>query len=274
MLLTALQLQSCLSQNLSALALPWEVEVFDRIDSTSSELMRQAKLRALAPKVLVSLEQTHGRGRGGKAWFSNQNDSLTFSIGLPLKPLSWLGLSLCVGIDLAHSLDPGQGLDLKLKWPNDVWVYKADRFHKLAGILIETINPNPDSPFSISQARYCVIGVGVNFNTPDLQTHSLQISPMGLSDLGSGLSRQELITQMVSKLTTTLKLFEREGFLGFKTKFDQLDCLKGREIHLSDGTTGQCLGVNHQGELLVLQNGYIRTIVSMDVSVRPRNPLQ
>ena len=97
---------------------------------------------------------------------------------------------------------------------------------------------------------------------------------MGLSDLGSGLSRQELITQTVSKLTTTLKLFEREGFLGFKTKFDKLDCLKGREIHLSDGTTGQCLGVNHQGELLILQNGDIRTIVSMDVSVRPRHTLQ
>ncbi|MFN0004286.1 MAG: biotin--[acetyl-CoA-carboxylase] ligase [Burkholderiaceae bacterium] len=152
-MLNALQLQSCLSQNLSSLALPWEVEVFDRIDSTSSELMRQAKLKALAPKVLVSLEQTHGRGRAGKTWISNQEDSLTFSIGLLLKPLSWLGLSLCVGIDLAHSLDPDQCLDLKLKWPNDVWVYKADRFHKLAGILIETIHPNPATPLSTSQAR-------------------------------------------------------------------------------------------------------------------------
>ncbi len=233
--------------------------------------MRQAKLRPPTPKVLISLEQTHGRGRGGNAWFSNPKDSLTFSIGLLLKPLSWLGLSLCVGIDLAHSLDPDQGLGLKLKWPNDVWVYKANRFHKLAGILIETINPTPATPLPTSHARYCVIGIGVNFNTPNLQPHSLQTSPLGLSDLGSDLSRQELITQIVSKLTTTLKLFEREGFLGFKAKFDKLDCLKGREIHLSDGTSGQCLGVNHQGELLILQNGDIRTIVSMDVSVRPLN---
>jgi BirA family biotin operon repressor/biotin-[acetyl-CoA-carboxylase] ligase len=139
----------------------------------------------------------------------------------------------------------------------------------LAGILIETTTPHQRTHLTTPQARYCVIGIGVNFKTPDLHTHSLQVSPVGLRDLGSDVSRQQVITHIVSNLTTSLKRFENEGFHGFKASFDKLDCLKGREVYLSDGTSGQCLGVNNRGELLVTQNGHTRSIVSMDVSVRP-----
>ena len=130
--------------------------MLDTVDSTSTELMRQAKLDPLIPlnpKVLVSLEQTQGRGRRGHSWISSKEDSLTFSLGLQLQPISWLGLSLCVGLDLLQSLDPEQSLGLQLKWPNDVWVVKAQRFHKLAGILIETHQPQTDTQLSPPHAR-------------------------------------------------------------------------------------------------------------------------
>ncbi len=271
-MLSAHHLQAHLSDKLATLGLSWDVEVLDTVDSTSTELMRQTKLDpqvALNPKVLVSLEQTQGRGRRGNSWTSNKEDSLTFSLGLQLQPVSWLGLSLCVGLDLLQSLDPEQNLGLQLKWPNDVWVDKAERFHKLAGILIETQQPQADTRLSPLHARYCVIGIGVNFNAPALLTSTSLASPIGLCDLGSPLSRQDVILQVVSKLSATLKQFETEGFSCFKERFDQVDFLKNRHIILSDGTTGRCLGVNQHGELLVLQNSEIRTIVSMDVSVRP-----
>ena len=271
-MLSAHHLQAHLSEKLASLGLPWDVEVLDTVDSTSTELMRQAKLDPLIPlnpKVLVSLEQTQGRGRRGHSWTSSKEDSLTFSLGLQLQPISWLGLSLCVGIDLLQSLDPEQNLGLQLKWPNDVWVVKAQRFYKLAGILIETHQPQTDTQLSPPHARYCVIGIGVNFNAPALHTSTPLASPIGLSDLGSPLSRQDVILQVVNKLSVTLKQFETEGFAYFKERFDQVDCLKNRDIFLSDGTTGRCLGVSKHGELLVLQNSEVRTIVSMDVSVRP-----
>ena len=106
------------------------VEVLAEVASTNSELMRRARDGQTEPTLLVAERQTAGRGRLGRAWHSGRGDALTFSLGLPLAPADWSGLSLAVGVSVAESLHP----QLRLKWPNDLWL--DDR--KLAGILIET----------------------------------------------------------------------------------------------------------------------------------------
>ena len=106
------------------------VEVVPSIDSTSSELMRRARDGLVDPVLLVTEEQTAGRGRMGKGWHSRPGQSLTFSLALPLAPADWSGLSLAVGVSLAESLHP----DVRLKWPNDLWLQER----KLGGILVET----------------------------------------------------------------------------------------------------------------------------------------
>ena len=155
------------------------VEVLPEIDSTNSELMRRfrgapGRPPQLEPVLLVAEQQSAGRGRLGRSWQSRRGDSLTFSLGLPLQPADWAGLSLVVGISLAESLDPG-GTTRKgssrigLKWPNDVWlagssgerVKKGEPNHrKLAGILVETA--------SWEGLRYVVVGVGINIRAPEL----------------------------------------------------------------------------------------------------------
>ncbi|MHB8950233.1 MAG: biotin--[acetyl-CoA-carboxylase] ligase, partial [Rhodoferax sp.] len=111
----------------------FEVQWVPQIDSTNSELMRRARAGRFEPVLLLAGQQTAGRGRLGREWFSGVDvqanrasaGSLTFSLGLPLMPLDWSGLSLAVGVSVVESLHP----DLRLKWPNDVWLH--DR--KLAG---------------------------------------------------------------------------------------------------------------------------------------------
>ncbi|MEN9468084.1 MAG: hypothetical protein RL081_2085, partial [Pseudomonadota bacterium] len=125
------------------------VEVLPQIDSTNTELMRRARAGQIEPVLLVAERQTAGRGRLGRDWSSDtqaQGRTLTFSLGLPLTPADWSGLSLAVGLSVVQSLHP----QLRLKWPNDVWL--GDR--KVAGILIETA--------SVGQDRYVVIGIGIN----------------------------------------------------------------------------------------------------------------
>lgn len=86
------------------------VEVVDAVDSTNSELMRRARSGDCAPVLLVAERQTAGRGRLGCPWESAQDEaqplSLTFSLGLPLAPKDWSGLSLAVGASVADSLTP------------------------------------------------------------------------------------------------------------------------------------------------------------------------
>ncbi|MGE4376796.1 MAG: biotin--[acetyl-CoA-carboxylase] ligase, partial [Burkholderiaceae bacterium] len=82
------------------------VEVLERIDSTNTELMRRARDGHCVPTLLVAEQQTAGRGRLGRQWLSSPGDSLTFSLGLPLAPRDWSGLSLAVGLSVAESLQP------------------------------------------------------------------------------------------------------------------------------------------------------------------------
>ena len=148
----------------------FSVEVLTEIDSTNTELMRRARAGTLSPTLLVALSQTAGRGRRGKAWVSAPGDSLTFSLGLPLAPADWSGLSLAVGVSLADSLHP----EVRLKWPNDLWW----RGRKLGGILVETANQGT--------GRCAVVGVGLNLTTPVLPempaTDMPAVPPAGLRE--------------------------------------------------------------------------------------------
>ncbi|WP_021026749.1 hypothetical protein, partial [Comamonas sp. B-9] len=82
------------------------IEVLPSIDSTNTELMRRARAGRQEPILLVAEQQTAGRGRMGKPWRSEVGDSLLMSLGLPLAPADWSGLSLAVGVSVAQSLQP------------------------------------------------------------------------------------------------------------------------------------------------------------------------
>ncbi len=110
-----------------AQALPGlDVKVVAEIGSWQHELMRHYYDGRRSPMLLVAERQTAGRGRLGRNWQSAQNagepPSLTFSLGLPLAPRDWSGLSLAVGVSVAESLDASNAAGLALKWPNDLQV--------------------------------------------------------------------------------------------------------------------------------------------------------
>ena len=232
------------------------VEVLPQIDSTNTELMRRARAGQLEPILLVAERQTAGRGRLGRQWHSEVANagtipSLTFSLGLPLSPSDWSGLSLVVGLSVAQSLHP----DLRLKWPNDIWF--QDR--KLAGILIETA--------SFDGVRYVVMGVGINMQQPD--PLGLSTPPAWLADLLPDLDAAETLFRVVAPLVRAVQAFQTQGFAPFRLRFAERDALAGRAVTLSDGTTGTAQGDDDAGALLVHTSVGMKTINSSDVSVRP-----
>ena len=141
------------------------VEVLPTIDSSNTELMRRARDGLTEPVLLIAEQQTQGRGRLGRNWVSGVGDSLMFSLGLPLAPRDWSGLSLAVGVSVAESLQPklpavgSSTPKIGIKWPNDLWL-EGDR--KLAGILIETASFVGAQQHDMTAPRYVVIGVGIN----------------------------------------------------------------------------------------------------------------
>lgn len=235
------------------------VEVVPQLDSTNSELMRRARDGQVDPVLLVTEHQTAGRGRLGRQWFSGQQaTALTFSLGLPLAPQDWSGLSLAVGLSLAQSLHP----ELRLKWPNDLWW----RDRKLAGILIETVSVDAHPA-----SRYAVIGVGVNI-LPPRESADLATPPAWLDEVLPGIDAPQALLRMAGGLVQTLKLFESHGFPFFQQRFNDRDALAGLAVTLSDGTAGVAQGVDASGALLVHTEQGLKKVTSAEVSVRPLKP--
>jgi BirA family transcriptional regulator, biotin operon repressor / biotin---[acetyl-CoA-carboxylase] ligase len=247
------------------------VEVLPEIDSTNSELMRRAKAGQAEPILLVAEKQTAGRGRLGREWrdLAERDQTLpalTFSLGLPLSPVDWSGLSLAVGVSIAQSLHA----DVGLKWPNDLWLH--DR--KLAGILIETC--------AVGQTRYAVIGVGINITQPaenlNLHTEPLRRTPAWLQELLPQMNAAEALQRIAPTLIQTLLIFAEQGFAPFQARFNQRDVLRDRQVSVENNqpetvaslrTTGTAQGVNEKGEL-ILQTAQGKQLVnSSEVSVKP-----
>lgn len=236
----------------------FSVEVLPQIASTNSELMRRARAGQLDPVLLVAERQSAGRGRLGRQWVSDDDtapegvlSSLTFSLGLPLSPTDWSGLSLAVGLAVVESLHP----DLRLKWPNDVWLQER----KLAGILIETV--------AVDERRYAVVGVGINILLPRAQ--NLRTPAAALCEVLPDVDAAGALGLVAAPLVRAILRFGAEGFAPLRTAFHARDLLYGRELVCSDGATGMARGVDAGGALLLHTENGLKKISSAEVSVRP-----
>lgn len=252
------------------------VEVLPEIDSTNTELMRRARAGQHEPTLLVAERQTAGRGRMGRVWDggdlgdAGELPSLMFSLGLPLAPRDWSGLSLAVGVCVAESLDPA----VRLKWPNDLWL-ADDR--KLAGILVETASlplstgAEGAAGADLAVARYVVIGIGINI-APQRGAPApvAGATPRaGLQDVLPAVDAPAALARVLAPLVAAVQQFEAQGFAPFQARFAARDVLRGRAVRLSDGTEGQALGVDAQGAFRVQTAAGVQAVISNEISVRP-----
>ena len=255
------------------------VEVLPSIDSTNTELMRRARAGRCVPTLLVAEQQTAGRGRLGRVWQSDVGASLMMSLGLPLAPKDWSGLSLAVGVSVAESLQPvlpplgaGQPARVGLKWPNDLWLGASNGAagdRKLGGILVETASfVAPQAAAApASTARYVVVGIGINVlpRSPE----GMSMPPGSLQDVEPGLDAPAALLRIAPPLVAMLQAFEGYGFAPMQPRFAARDVLQGRAVTLSDGTAGMAHGVGDDGALLVHTAGGMQAITSSEISVRP-----
>jgi BirA family biotin operon repressor/biotin-[acetyl-CoA-carboxylase] ligase len=239
------------------------IEWLPEIDSTNSELMRRAREGQAEPVLLVAEQQTAGRGRMGRSWVTHAGSALTFSLGLPLNPAGWSGLSLAVGVTLIEALDPKGELGLGLKWPNDLWHWpEAESPAKLGGILIETLQVP-----GTADGRYAVVGVGINLVTPNIDIGA--IPPRGLDHWGEPPPAGRVLAAVASGLVKTLAAFEQHGPSAWLKRFERLDLLRGQALQTSQGGQGVGAGIDEEGALLLqTEDGLVR-VDSAEVSVRP-----
>ena len=108
--------------------------------------------------VVTVRDQTCGRGQRGNSWEAAPGKNITLSILLrpeEVEARSQFMVSEAVALGVADTVMEFLGPDanVKVKWPNDIYV--DDR--KLAGILIE-------NSFSGQNIGHAIVGIGLNVN--------------------------------------------------------------------------------------------------------------
>jgi BirA family biotin operon repressor/biotin-[acetyl-CoA-carboxylase] ligase len=264
-----------------------KVELLERVDSTNEELLRRARAGDTSPCLLIAEQQTNGRGRLGRVWHSSAKDSLTFSLGLILSPVSWSGLSLVVGLGVVRALELSSRAKISLKWPNDLWANKLSEtvfpghvmnYGKLGGILIETqpiatqFYGDPSAKPQQSEwskhsanAKYVVIGLGININAP--QGVEITRDAVGLLDLDSQVSRSSSLLAVIPSVIEYVLRFKDCGFEPFAHEYSACDALYGKNIKMSNGLAGRASGVNNLGELQIQTTDGLVSVHSHEVSL-------
>ncbi len=128
------------------------VTVFERVASTNDAAWREALSGAPEGTAVFAEEQTVGRGRMGRPWFSPPRSGLLFSIVLrpELEVRQSHLLTVASAVAVAEALQERPGLPARIRWPNDITI----RDRKVAGLLVEGRSLATGSAF--------VLGIGLN----------------------------------------------------------------------------------------------------------------
>ena len=240
------------------------VAVIPVIDSTNQYLLERMNTLQTGDACVAEYQQA-GRGRRGRQWFSPFGANLYLSMywRLDQGPAAAMGLSLVIGIVIAEVLQQLGAEDVRVKWPNDL--YLNDR--KLAGILVEMTGKTGD-------AAQIVFGAGINLAMRSPDANVVNQGWINLQEAGIAINRNELVSVLVNQLRRSLKEFEREGLTPFISRWQRLDNFINRPVKLLIGereVLGIARGIDPQGGLLLEQDGVTKAWVGGEISLRPQD---
>jgi len=236
---------------------------FDSIGSTNDEALVWATAGAHDFSIVVADEQTQGRGRLDRKWFTPKASGLAFS--LVLRPSTDLRphLSRTVGLaalSIAESCS-GLGLAPRIKWPNDILLNGK----KAAGILIETV-------WSGDDVDALVIGMGINVRKSSVPpTELLQFPATSLEDaLGKEApAREEILFSVLKAIIQWRERMETDELIN---AWEQLLAFRGEQVQVAGETqiTGELLGLESDGSLR-LRDAHNKSVIIRfgDISLRP-----
>ena len=233
--------------------------------STNDEARQLAQNGAPEGTLIITDHQTSGRGRLDRRWEAPPGSSLLMSLVFrpSLAPHEVQRLTMVCGLAVIDAIESETGLQVGLKWPNDVVVGDA----KVAGILTEIGSTG-------EKVDFVVVGLGLNANLdlaglPD----GLLVPATSLSrELGRPVARLPLLWALLQAMEMRYKAL-KAGRSPHLEWADRLVTL-GRPVAVS--TTGAVLtglaeGVNAEGALLVrLDNDRLETVMAGDVTLRTR----
>lgn len=222
-----------------------------------------------AGTVLLTDHQTAGRGRLDRRWEAPPATSLLFSILFrPGWPAEKSGrLTMLAGLAVAEAIEAVAGLDVRLKWPNDIMLRQDGGWAKAAGLLLDAVVENGKTLES------AVLGIGINVNIP-IEALPEAITPPTslLVACGRPVARRPLLLACLNQLEHHYDAAGR-GISPWAAWNERLITL-GRAVTVTaagtkETLTGVAEATNEMGHLIVRDGaGHRHTVTAGDVTLR------
>ncbi|BDC95268.1 biotin--[acetyl-CoA-carboxylase] ligase [Treponema saccharophilum] len=272
------------------------VMAHDTIDSTNTEAKRLCAEagsfrnadgslteggKKLNRQLIVSGEQTAGRGRMGREFVSKANSGIYFSlIHSPKNGVTNPAmLTAAAAVAVSRALDEIYGTNCRIKWVNDILLEVGNgKFKKVCGILTEGI-----ANFETGTVEAAIIGIGINVRKGEFPGALGEIAGSVEDILGDGakkgVSRNEIVARTAANLLSLYDAMENNGSDAKKAmmeSYKEKSMLIGRTVTVNPaaGMTGETygakvIGISDEAELVVeAENGGTKCLHSGEVSIR------
>ncbi|MEM9568198.1 MAG: biotin--[acetyl-CoA-carboxylase] ligase [Cyanobacteria bacterium P01_E01_bin.34] len=228
---------------------------FCQLDSTNRLLAEWAKrkldsdLRLPEGTVAIATRQSSGRGQRGHKWISAPGGLYASVLLYPdIEAKRLLELTLAVAWGVAIQLREFRGLDVRLKWPNDLMV--AGR--KLGGILLQ-------AQLQRGRVRSLVAGIGLNGHnlTPEIG--------ISLTDVSTGnIDLTAVAADVFAGIERGYECWKPNGLSGLVPSYQSLMMYCDRSVNLTSTNarakgTGTIMGIDSDGQLQVVVDGQLET---------------
>lgn len=222
------------------------------LDSTNSEAQRLAASGAAGPVWIVTDRQTAGRGRRGRAWFTDTGNLATTLLLRPEASPAIIGqlsfVAALAAAEMASHFAPKAAITVK--WPNDVL---ADG-KKLAGLLLE------------AGPGWLAVGIGVNLASAPEGT---EFPATSLAQLGiAPPSSDEALTVLAARFAHWYGVWMNEGFETIRAAWLARAGGLGAPIRArlpTETRHGLFEGIDASGALLLNEQGHVRAIAAGEV---------
>ncbi|MFC2169025.1 biotin--[acetyl-CoA-carboxylase] ligase [Acidobacteriota bacterium] len=229
--------------------------------STNDLAKELARKGAVEGTVIISQEQTKGRGTKGREWFSAPGKGLYLSIILRPPNANISLIPLVAGLAASDAVFKSECIRALLLWPNDlVWAGK-----KLGGILCETV-------FSGNRLNCIILGIGLNLN------HSRQDFPGDIRPYATSLKiitgekvkKRPILENLWITLNHWYDLFlggENEKIVNAMEKYSVFS--PGKELTVlteQERIIGVYSGIDLKGGLILEEGGIKRSFYSAEIA--------
>lgn len=232
-------------------------------DTTQKDAHNLALDGAKHGTVVIADEQTAGKGRLERTWYSHEGQGIWMSMILRPNILPFLApqLTLLTATVLAQVFDEICGIKPQIKWPNDILINNK----KVAGILTE-MQAEQDS------VLYVIIGIGINVNqaSADMEKEIEKRATSLNLETGKQWEMVPLIQQILQTFEDKYDHYLHNGFNDIKIDWENYGFRLNERLQIVTGKetwTATFLGIAEDGALLAQKdNGDIEKVYSAEIA--------